>query len=799
MLPRPLLAACIVLLSFLRVASAQLNLTADAKDLALTRGLAVDGVAQWARRPINIDGVVALVVAGKLGDPAWGIPKPGDAVPLPPSLRREPNHDAPSPAEEKDAPANEKAEPTAPAPGIWHDITANDKGEFADAKPGTYILVHVRSAKARVMILEAAGHAMAYENAMPRMGDPYATGYVRLPVWLREGDNLLLFAHAARGAMRARLVSPAAEVTINDADLTLPDLTPADTGDECDIDLGIPVINASHRERHVAVGCAGEGLDDEGFSMITSVPACSVVKIAAHAPCKPAPGAQAVKVRVRVFDTDVPGQATLDEKVLSVPVVKAGAPYRLTYTSAIDESVQYVALREPPEASAGMMGETPGNEASKAAPGSPKAPTQEDQAERERPGLVLSLHGASVEAINQAASYAPRAGLLIACPTNRRPYGFDWEDWGRLDALEAMDFVQEVFQTDPTRQYLTGHSMGGHGTWQLGVLYPQRFAAIAPSAGWLSFDSYVGVGGPSHTPPGPIGAAFERARASSDTTAFFENLRGRGVYILHGDADDNVPVEQARMARKELDRLGIAYDAHEQPGAGHWWDDDKPGVACVDWPGIWAMFAQHRLDTDAHAAAPVEPPLTPRGFVRGSFKRAFDRSFVLVTSTGGSDAENAWSAAKARFDAEQWWYRGNGQARVLRDEEFLALRREGASPCNVILYGNADTNKAWERVLGPGVRPVSRGTLEAGGTKLTGEDLACLMVLPRADVSALDGEFEVGIVGGTGLPGMRATERLAYFSAGTGYPDLLVLRANVWMDGPGAIEAGSCGQGAAGQ
>ena len=33
-------------------------------------------------------------------------------------------------------------------------------------------------------------------------------------------------------------------------------------------------------------------------------------------------------------------------------------------------------------------------------------------------------------------------------------------------------------------------SMGGHGTWYLGSLYASRFAAIAPSAGWVSFFTY---------------------------------------------------------------------------------------------------------------------------------------------------------------------------------------------------------------------------------------------------------------------------------------------------------------------
>ena len=45
---------------------------------------------------------------------------------------------------------------------------------------------------------------------------------------------------------------------------------------------------------------------------------------------------------------------------------------------------------------------------------------------------------------------------------------------------------------DPDRIYLTGHSMGGHGTWHLAANDPDRWAAIAPSAGWISFDTYGG-------------------------------------------------------------------------------------------------------------------------------------------------------------------------------------------------------------------------------------------------------------------------------------------------------------------
>jgi predicted peptidase len=36
------------------------------------------------------------------------------------------------------------------------------------------------------------------------------------------------------------------------------------------------------------------------------------------------------------------------------------------------------------------------------------------------------------------------------------------------------------YAVDPSRVYLTGHSMGGFGTWYLAYQHPEKFAAIAP-------------------------------------------------------------------------------------------------------------------------------------------------------------------------------------------------------------------------------------------------------------------------------------------------------------------------------
>ena len=45
-------------------------------------------------------------------------------------------------------------------------------------------------------------------------------------------------------------------------------------------------------------------------------------------------------------------------------------------------------------------------------------------------------------------------------------------------------------RTSPLGVCLTGHSMGGHGTWHLAANDPDQFLAIAASAGWASFDTY---------------------------------------------------------------------------------------------------------------------------------------------------------------------------------------------------------------------------------------------------------------------------------------------------------------------
>jgi predicted peptidase len=54
----------------------------------------------------------------------------------------------------------------------------------------------------------------------------------------------------------------------------------------------------------------------------------------------------------------------------------------------------------------------------------------------------------------------------------------------QTDALnEFLDYVLSNYNVDLDRVYLTGLSLGGHGTYKLAAEHPEKFAAIAPVCG----------------------------------------------------------------------------------------------------------------------------------------------------------------------------------------------------------------------------------------------------------------------------------------------------------------------------
>ncbi|MDZ7260605.1 MAG: alpha/beta hydrolase, partial [candidate division KSB1 bacterium] len=159
----------------------------------------------------------------------------------------------------------------------------------------------------------------------------------------------------------------------------------------------------------------------------------------------------------------------------------------------------------------------------------------------------------------------------------------------------------------------------------------------------------------------------------------------------------------------------------------------------------------------------------------GTFKDAFKNRMIFVYGTKGNAEENHWAFSKARYDAERFWYQGNGSVDVIPDTEFDPLVEPDR---NVILYGNAQTNAAWNALLKNSPVVVKRGQIKVGNRRLKGDDLACLFIRPRPNSQIAC----VGVVSGTGLIGMRMTDQRPYLAPGYAYPDVIVFTPEMFTE-----------------
>ncbi len=147
---------------------------------------------------------------------------------------------------------------------------------------------------------------------------------------------------------------------------------------------------------------------------------------------------------------------------------------------------------------------------------------------------------------------ARRRGTIVACPFAGRwgKIPQTWEPGEDQVALRTLRELHRRLAIDPDRVWLFGVSLGGFGAWEIGLVHPDRFAALVTVAGGLSFLEYTGLEDP-----------IQRRRLA--------NARNLPVYMAHGSDDAVVPVRFDRKTKADLEALGYAFDYREQDGRGH--------------------------------------------------------------------------------------------------------------------------------------------------------------------------------------------------------------------------------------
>ena len=728
----------------------------------------------------------------------------------------------------------------------WEKIAIAENGEFNDPflRRNGYLYLEYTSEEEKTVLFEASGHTKVLINGLPHEGDHYDFGWNLIPITLKKGKNTFLLSGGRFPKIRARLLETFKPVEFTIRDLTLPDLIAE--GSES-LWGAIRIINTEDE----FFKNASIEVKLNGNSEVIKIPAVApkyVRKVPFLIP-NPKDLKEGESVTATLY-LKAKNNSVIDTASISLDVKSVYKHHKNTFLSDIDHSVQYYSV----------------------APSLTK--NKENQA------LFLSVHGASVEAVNQANAYKQKEWGHVVAPTNRRPFGFAWEDWGRLDALEVLKHASDLYKTDTQHTYLTGHSMGGHGTWYLGATYPDKFAAIAPAAGYPDLLEYrhsftrnmddemaqrrfgmsladfeqkinpiLGNGKQEQ-----MDAMIRRAGNTSRTLKLKENYLHYGVYILHGDSDNVVPTFLAQDMRERLGKYHNDFAYYEYPGGEHWFGDES-----VDWPPIFYFFNRREIKKDHEinninfkTASPgvskgshfvsifqQEQPFeisnfkfdrTENGFKiatanvktlsidlkamgqedltevfideqsitlessdkifiskvedkwqiidqpeaseksplrYGGFKDAFRNNMVFVYASKGSDEENEWYYNRAKFDAEKFWYRANGNIELIKDTNFKLDDFEGK---NIILYGNSSNNAAWKKLLKDSPIQVSNGEIEIGSKILKGSQYGTYFIYPNKD----NASTSIGVVSATGVEGMHAAYANDYLENGTFFPDVMV-------------------------
>ena len=169
--------------------------------------------------------------------------------------------------------------------------------------------------------------------------------------------------------------------------------------------------------------------------------------------------------------------------------------------------------------------------------------------------LVLSLHGYqneiqkySVLAKEEKNSIADSLGMITVGVYGRRNHYYTGA--AEEDVLRVLNEVKSKYSIDTEKIYLCGSSMGGFGTWFIGLNYPDLFAAVSPVCAPSIFTG-------------------TKLFSSISPIEFIANALYLPARIYHGAIDSTVNVNNSRQMVEKLKEMKYDYVYTEYPDVGH--------------------------------------------------------------------------------------------------------------------------------------------------------------------------------------------------------------------------------------
>lgn len=209
--------------------------------------------------------------------------------------------------------------------------------------------------------------------------------------------------------------------------------------------------------------------------------------------------------------------------------------------------------------------------------------------------LMVALHGLfsspwQILHYPGLTKHAEKHGVVVVAPmgyNNRGWYGSrGWrmrrsspKNLGELsekDVMNVLAITRKELNIDPRRIYLMGHSMGGGGTWHLGLKYPKLWAGLAP-----------------------IAPAIFRSPDALKT------IKDMPVILVQGASDRLVPARVARLWAAKMKELKMDHEYIEVPGGDH------VRVAFDNMGRIFEFLSRRKRKVPARAVRPAGAETKP--------------------------------------------------------------------------------------------------------------------------------------------------------------------------------------------
>ena len=198
-----------------------------------------------------------------------------------------------------------------------------------------------------------------------------------------------------------------------------------------------------------------------------------------------------------------------------------------------------------------------------------------------QPFSNLTLAGLSTQGVmGHMKTSGERLQAIVVQPqqdVNATGHKIDWHDPVFVDAV--IHEVEARYSVDRTRVSITGGSLGGFGSWNMALAYPNRFAAVMPVVGGLSNDT------DSYDRQLPITNAQDWGTA-------FQRLQTVMFRVYAGTYDSQVPIAWARNPVNMLAAVNGNLLDYRENSVSHVGNHD---VAFTTEPIGW-MLAQSRPD-----------------------------------------------------------------------------------------------------------------------------------------------------------------------------------------------------------